>query len=143
MVNPHLRQAGLRLLAWPLLSIGGVIWYIVAPPGQYRINFDLTIIVVAFVAFKLMKGDARYRSLAEILCWICLVGGIVLIAAGVFFPKMGIRVSAFIVLFELTKHNAAVALLITLFCFGWPLLALIRAKRAVHNEVASEGIRDK
>lgn len=135
----QLRRAGLRLLAWPLLTVGGMIYYWIAPKGEFRLHIDPTFLVFGFLAFRFMTGDRRYATLALIGCWVLLFAGTVFIATGLLFPVTNVKVSAFIVLFGLSGQNALVAVCLNLLLFGWPIIPLARARKAMRQPDDSTG----
>lgn len=138
-----MRKAGLRLLAWPLLTVGGMIYYWIAPKGEFRLHIDPTFLLFGFLAFRFMNGRQRYASLALVICWILLITGVVFVAVGLLFPETKIRVSAFIVLFELSKHNALLGLCLNLLLFGWPIIPLTRARKLMRQAEDNEGCPQK
>lgn len=132
----HLRVAGLRLLGWPLLNVGGMIYCWILPRDQFHIHFDPTVLVVALLAWGLLAGRRRCATPAFVCCLTLLVAGLVLVGVGLLLPTGRVTVSGFVVLFEVSRHSALTAVCINGALFGWPLVPLLRFRRAISAQRA-------
>jgi|DewCreStandDraft_4_1066084.scaffolds.fasta_scaffold81102_2 hypothetical protein len=127
----HLRKSGLRLLAWPLLNIGGLVYYLLSSPGEFRLRIAPTFLLFAFLSYRLMRGDGRWVSFALVTCWLMVVLSAAFVALGLLIPQLNVRASAFIVLFELSRQNVIPVVLLSLVLFAWPIIPLTRARAAL------------
>ena len=126
----HLRQGGLRLLGWPLLCLGGLMFYILAAPGELRLHIDPLCIGFGLLSYRFMTGQPKYLLFAIGACWVSLIGGSVLIISSLIFPQISIQFSAFVVLFVVSKQNLYIALAMNGLLAGFPIRPLTRARRA-------------
>lgn len=129
----HLRKSGLRLLAWPLLNIGGLVYYLLSSPGEFRLRIEPTFILFAFLSYRLMRGDHRWVSFALVTCWLLVILSVLFIAFGLIIPELNMRASALIILFELSRQNIIAVVLLSLVLFAWPIIPLTRARAALAN----------